>query len=51
MAADQTFHDGIADILFNCRPFSDLDTLVNDWRTNAGDQIRAECLTEINAAK
>ncbi len=51
VAADQTFHDGIADILFNRRPFSDLDTLVNDWRTNAGDQIRTEFLTEINAAK
>jgi putative aldouronate transport system substrate-binding protein len=50
VAADQTFHDGIADILFNRRPFSDYDQLVGDWRTNAGDAIRQEFLTEINAA-
>jgi putative aldouronate transport system substrate-binding protein len=50
VAADQTFHDGVADILFNRRPFNDLDQLVSDWRTNAGDQIRKEYLDEINAA-
>jgi putative aldouronate transport system substrate-binding protein len=51
VAADQAFFDGVADILFNRRPFSDFDSLVNDWRTNAGDAIRQEFLTEINAAK
>jgi putative aldouronate transport system substrate-binding protein len=51
VVADQAFHDGVADILFNRRPFSDFDTLVNDWRTNAGDQIRTEFLAEINASK
>jgi putative aldouronate transport system substrate-binding protein len=47
VAADQTFYDGIADILFNRRPFSDYDQLVADWRTQAGDAIRKEYLEEI----
>ncbi len=51
VAADQTFYDGVADILFNRRPFSDFDSLVSDWRTAAGDAIRGEFLTEINAGK
>jgi putative aldouronate transport system substrate-binding protein len=50
VAADQTFHDGVADILFNRRPFSDFDQLVADWRTSAGDAIRKEYLDEITAA-
>jgi putative aldouronate transport system substrate-binding protein len=50
IGADQTFYDGVADVLFNRRPFSDFDTLVNDWRTNAGDAIRKEFLDEISKA-
>jgi putative aldouronate transport system substrate-binding protein len=42
VAADQTFYDGLADILFNRRPLTDYDQLVADWRTSAGDQIRKE---------
>jgi putative aldouronate transport system substrate-binding protein len=51
VAADQTFYDGVADILFNRRPFGDYDQLVADWRTNAGDAIRKEFLDEISASK
>jgi putative aldouronate transport system substrate-binding protein len=51
VSADQTFYDGIADILFNRRPFGDFDTLVADWRTTAGDAIRQEYLTEIAGAR
>jgi putative aldouronate transport system substrate-binding protein len=47
VAADQTFFDGLADILFNRRPFSDFDQLVTDWRTTAGDAIRKEFQDEI----
>ena len=47
-AADQAFYDGVADLLFNRRPFSDYDSLVADWRTAAGDAIRTEFLQEIN---
>jgi putative aldouronate transport system substrate-binding protein len=50
VAADQAFYDGVADILFNRRPFSDFDQLVTDWRTNAGDAIRKEFLDEISAS-
>jgi putative aldouronate transport system substrate-binding protein len=50
VAADQTFYDGIADILFNRRPFSDYDQLVTDWRTNAGDAIRQEFAAELAAS-
>jgi putative aldouronate transport system substrate-binding protein len=46
-ASEQTFYDGVADILFNRRPFSDYDQLVADWRTSVGDTIRQEYLTEI----
>lgn len=47
VAADQTFFDGVADILFNRRPFSDYDTLVADWRKSVGDTIRQEFLSQI----
>jgi len=50
VAADNTFYDGVADILFNRRPFTDYDQLVNDWRTNAGDAVRKEYADEINAS-
>jgi putative aldouronate transport system substrate-binding protein len=46
-ASEQTFFDGVADILFNRRPFSDYDQLVSDWRTSVGDTIRQEYQTEI----
>lgn len=50
VAADQAFYDGVADILFGRRPFSDFDGLVSDWKTTAGDAIRTEYLNEISAA-
>jgi putative aldouronate transport system substrate-binding protein len=50
VVADQAFYDGVADILFNRRPFTDFDQLVNDWRTNGGEEIRKELLAEISAA-
>jgi putative aldouronate transport system substrate-binding protein len=46
-ASEQTFFDGLADILFNRRPFSDFDQLVNDWRTSVGDTIRQEYQAQI----
>ena len=51
VAADQTFYEGVADILFNRRPISDYDTLVADWRTSAGDAMRKEFKDEIAASK
>jgi putative aldouronate transport system substrate-binding protein len=51
VSADQTFHDGVADILFNRRPFTDFDQLVTEWRTSAGDAIRKELLDEISASR
>jgi putative aldouronate transport system substrate-binding protein len=51
ITADQTFHDGVADILLNRRPFAEFDQLVADWRSNAGDQIRKEFEAEIAASK
>jgi putative aldouronate transport system substrate-binding protein len=47
VAAEQAFYDGLADILFNRRPFSDFDQLVADWRRSVGDSIRQEYLAEI----
>ena len=51
VTADQTFYDGVADILFNRRPFGEFDQLVAEWRTNAGDQIRKEFEAEIAASQ
>ena len=40
--ANRTFGDGINDIISGRRPFEDYDQLVADWRSTAGDTIRAE---------
>jgi putative aldouronate transport system substrate-binding protein len=40
----RTMVDGITDIVAGRRPISDYDQLVADWRSNGGDQIRAELL-------
>jgi putative aldouronate transport system substrate-binding protein len=47
IAAEQAFYDGVADILFNRRPFSDYDQLVADWRKSVGDTVRQEYLADI----
>jgi len=51
VAADQTFYEGVADILFNRRQLSEYDGLVADWRNAAGDAIRKEFQDEIAASK
>jgi putative aldouronate transport system substrate-binding protein len=38
----QPFGDGITDIVAGRRPASDLDGLIQDWRSGSGDRIRAE---------
>jgi putative aldouronate transport system substrate-binding protein len=47
---NQTFGDGVKDIIVGRRPFSDYDTLVNDWRSGGGETIRKE-LQDALAAK
>ena len=42
----QAMTDGVNQILFGRAPVDSLDQLVKDWRTNGGDQIRAELETE-----
>jgi len=44
VVADVRVNDGLVDIILGRRPFSDYDSLVSDWRTEAGDQIRTEYL-------
>lgn len=39
---DQTFYDGITDIVVGRRPFSDYDQLVRDWQSAGGEQMRKE---------
>jgi putative aldouronate transport system substrate-binding protein len=39
---NQTFQDGLTDIVAGRRPFGDYDQLVSDWRSGGGEQIRAE---------
>ena len=38
----KNFTDALVDLVVGRRPLSDLDQLVNDWRANGGDQMRAE---------
>jgi putative aldouronate transport system substrate-binding protein len=49
--ADNTFWDGVRDIILSRRPMTDYDGLVTDWRTTAGDQIRKEYTDAMSAAK
>jgi putative aldouronate transport system substrate-binding protein len=39
---NQAMTDGITEIVKGAQPLDSLDQLVRDWRTNGGDQIRAE---------
>jgi putative aldouronate transport system substrate-binding protein len=39
---DQTFNDGVTDVVTGRRPLSDFDQIVKDWAQNGGDQIRQE---------
>jgi hypothetical protein len=40
--ANQTFSDGVNDILFSRRPLGDYDQLVRDRQKSAGDKIRQD---------
>jgi putative aldouronate transport system substrate-binding protein len=46
-----TFNDSLAEILFGKRPVSVLADLISAWRTNGGDNIRAEYEQAMQAAK
>jgi putative aldouronate transport system substrate-binding protein len=46
---NRTFTDGINQILYGRDPVSNLDQLVQDWRSNGGDQIRAEYEAALSA--
>jgi putative aldouronate transport system substrate-binding protein len=48
---DQSFNDGIRDIVVGRRQFSEYDGLVNDWRANGGETIRKELMDALAAAK
>jgi putative aldouronate transport system substrate-binding protein len=49
VTADTTINDGIVDIILGRRPFGDYDSLLSDWRSAAGDQIRKEYLQAMTA--
>ena len=40
--ANQRFGDGITDIVAGRRPLTDLTGLLQEWRSNGGDQVRKE---------
>jgi putative aldouronate transport system substrate-binding protein len=48
--AQTTFYAGVQDIVLGRRPMADLDALVSDWRTAAGDKIRGEYMEALSAA-
>ena len=41
MIANQRFGDGITDIVAGRRPLTDLTGLLQEWRSNGGDEGRA----------
>jgi putative aldouronate transport system substrate-binding protein len=49
--AQTTFYAGVQDIVLGRRPMSDLDGLLADWRTAAGDKMRGEYLDALAASK
>jgi putative aldouronate transport system substrate-binding protein len=42
IVANQRFGDGITDIIAGRRPTADLAALIQEWKTNGGDQVRKE---------
>jgi putative aldouronate transport system substrate-binding protein len=48
--AQDVLYSGVSDIVQGRRPLSDLDGLVAEWRTQAGDKIRAEFQEALEAA-
>jgi len=44
------FYDGLSDIVQSRRPMSDYDSLVKEWLSNGGEQIRKEYLEALSAA-
>jgi len=50
-AVNQTFNDGVRDIIAGRRQFSDYDQLVKDWVSAGGDTMRKEFQDAIAAAK
>ena len=49
--ADNTFWDGLRDVILSRRPMSDYDGLVTDWKNSAGDTVRKEYADAMAAAK
>jgi putative aldouronate transport system substrate-binding protein len=48
--AQDALLSGVSDIIQSRRPLTDLDGLVADWRTKAGDKMRGEFQDAIAAA-
>jgi putative aldouronate transport system substrate-binding protein len=42
IVANQRFGDGVTDIIAGRRPMSDLPGLIEEWKSNGGDQVRKE---------
>ena len=51
LPAQDTFYSGVSDIVQGRRPVSDLTQLVQDWRSKAGDKMRAEYQDGLATAK
>jgi len=49
--AQTALYGGVSDIVQGRRPLADLDGLVAEWRTKAGDRMRAEYTDGLAAAK
>jgi putative aldouronate transport system substrate-binding protein len=47
---DKAIADGVADIVAGRRPLTDWDGLVQDWRRNGGDRMRAEYQQALQAS-
>jgi putative aldouronate transport system substrate-binding protein len=50
VVANQRFGDGINDIITGRAPMTDLPRLIQQWKTDGGDQVRKEYEDAIAAA-
>ena len=49
--ADNSFWDGLRDVILSRRPMSDYDQLVADWKSAAGETVRKEYADAMASAK
>jgi putative aldouronate transport system substrate-binding protein len=50
-AINRAFFDGISELVIGRRPLADFDTLVREWRSGGGDEIRTQYQQSLQSAR